>query len=77
MRGKDEFKGNRSNFTRWLRIFEHRGENGYGVVATPLGELGLILIGYAMFGAALNPVKRVGLSWILKHQKIVVFKLIV
>ena len=28
----------------WLRVFEHRGENCWGAVATPFGELGLIKI---------------------------------
>ena len=44
MKGKDELEGTgtRSNFTPWLRDFEHQGENCLGVVATPpLGELGL------------------------------------
>ena len=34
MRGKDELKGTWSNFTPWLRVFGHQGENY-------LGELGL------------------------------------
>ena len=36
MRGKDGLKGTWSNFTPWLRDFEHRCENCWGVVATPL-----------------------------------------
>ena len=27
MKGKDELKGTRSNFTPWLRDFEHQGKN--------------------------------------------------
>ena len=36
MKGKDELEGTRSNFTPWLRDFEHQGETVRGVVATPL-----------------------------------------
>ena len=38
MNGKDEPKGNRSNFIYWLRVFGHRCENR---LATLFGELGL------------------------------------
>ena len=36
MRGKNEPKGSRSNFTLQLCVFEQRGGNCLGVVATPL-----------------------------------------
>ena len=42
MKGKDELEGTRSNFTPWLWDFEHQGENRWGLVQPPLGELGLI-----------------------------------
>ena len=42
MKGKDELEGTRSIFTPWQRDFEHQGENCWGVVATPFGEVGLI-----------------------------------
>ena len=41
MRGKDELKATQSNFTPWVRVFEHRGENCLGVLQLPIGELGL------------------------------------
>ena len=34
MKGKDELEGTRSNF-------EHQGENCWGLLQPPLGELGL------------------------------------
>ena len=37
IREKDELKGTWSNFTHWLGVFEHRGEN----CSTPFGELGV------------------------------------
>ena len=44
MKGKDELEGTRSNFTPWLRDFEHPGENYLGGCCNPLfGELGLTL----------------------------------
>ena len=36
MKGKDELKGTRSNFTPWLRDFEHQGENCLGGCCNPL-----------------------------------------
>ena len=44
MKGKDELQGTWSNFTPWLHICKHQGENCLGVVATPFGELGLNLL---------------------------------
>ena len=38
-RKKDELEGTWSNFTPWLRDFEHHGENCWGVVATPLRRI--------------------------------------
>ena len=62
MKGKDELEGTRSNFTTWLRDFEHQGKNCVGgLLQPPLGELGLILLGSVMFGATFNLVIRIGL----------------
>ena len=36
MKGKDELKGTRSNFTSWLCDLEQQGENRWGVGTTPL-----------------------------------------
>ena len=44
MKGNYELEGTRSNFTPWLRDFEYQNENCLGVVATPFGELGLIIL---------------------------------
>ena len=42
MKGKDELEGTRSNFTPWLRDFEHKGENCLvGCCNTPFGKQGL------------------------------------
>ena len=42
MKEKDELEGTWSNFTPWLRDFEHQGENcSGGLLQPPLGELGL------------------------------------
>ena len=30
IRAKDKFKGTRSNFTPWLRVFDHRGKSCWG-----------------------------------------------
>ena len=35
MKERDKRKGTQSNFTIWLRLFVHRGENCGGGVATP------------------------------------------
>ena len=41
MTRKDEIEGTWGNFTSWLRVFEHRGKNVWGLLQPPFSELGL------------------------------------